>query len=427
VPIAIAKQGKTQQRSAMAGSDNEVVVVGGGAAGIAAARRLTDAGVPCILVEARDRLGGRAFTHRLAGHALDLGCGWLHSADHNAWTKIAKAQGRIIDETPPPWMRVCEQSDFPLEEQEAFRAAQNAFFERIDNTDNPDAPSSDFFEPGGRWNPMIAAVTTYIAGAEPDCVAAGDFSRYEDSSVNWRIVEGYGTAIAAHAQGVRTVLACPVTRIDRSGKTLRVETARGTLNAAQVIVTLPTSLLDDAEDLFSPALPEKTDAARGVPLGLADKLFIALDKPEEFEADSRIYGSHDTAATATYHMRPFGRPMIEAYFGDGNADALEKEGERGFFDFSADQLAAVLGNDFRKRLKPIGMHLWRADPLARGSYSYALPGHVSDRARLAAVVEDRIFFAGEACSPGCFTTAHGAYDTGVTAAEAVLAARRARA
>jgi monoamine oxidase len=409
----------------MAGDETEVVVIGGGAAGIAAARRLTDARVPCILVEARDRLGGRAFTQTVAGYPLDLGCGWLHSADQNAWTGIAQAQGRTIDRTPPPWMRVCKQSGFPVEDQKAFRAAQNAFFERIDKSDNPDAPSSDFLEAGNRWNPMIGAVTTYIAGAEPDRVAAGDFSRYEDSGENWRVVEGYGAVVAAHAQGVRTMLDCPVTRIDRGGRTLRVETAKGTVSAAQVIVTLPPSLLGEAEDLFSPALPEKTAAARGVPLGLADKLFIALDRPEEFEADSRIYGSHDTAATATYHIRPFGRPIIEAYFGGRNADALEKEGAGGFFDFSADQLAAVLGNDFRKRIKPIGMHLWRADPYARGAYSYALPGHVDDRAKLAAAVEDRIFFAGEACATGYFTTAHGAYNSGIAAADAVLAARRA--
>jgi monoamine oxidase len=408
----------------MTDSETEVVIVGAGAAGIAAARRLTDAGVPCILIEARSRLGGRAFTLNVDGYPLDYGCGWLHSADRNAWTGIAEAQGRAIDRTPPPWTRPIPQPGFSVEEQQAFRAAQAAFFERIDKSAAVDAPSSDFFEPGNRWNPMIAAVTTYIAGAEPDRVAAGDFSRYEDSGENWRVVEGYGAAVAAHAQGVRTMLDCAVTRIDRSGRMLRIETAKGTLAAARVIVTLPTSLLAQAEDFFSPALPEKTAAARSVPLGLADKLFIALERPEEFDVDSRIYGSKDQTATATYHIRPFGRPMIEAYFGGRNAEALEQEGARGFFAFSADQLAAVLGNDFRKRLKPIGMHLWNSDPHSRGSYSYAKPGHVNDRARLAAAVEERIFFAGEACSPGYFTTAHGAYDSGISAAEAVLAGRR---
>jgi monoamine oxidase len=78
-------------------------------------------------------------------------------------------------------------------------------------------------------------------------------------------------------------------------------------------------------------------------------------------------------------------------------------------------------------VKPIGEHRWGIDPFARGSYSYALPGHADDRARLAAPVEDRIFFAGEACSRDSYSTAHGAYETGVAAAENALKALAKRA
>src|ERR1043166_6844114 len=64
--------------------DIDVAVIGAGAAGVAAARRLTDAGVACVLIEARGRVGGRA--HTLPGEfALDLGCGWRHSADEKDW------------------------------------------------------------------------------------------------------------------------------------------------------------------------------------------------------------------------------------------------------------------------------------------------------------------------------------------------------
>ena len=89
----------------MAQDDTEVAVIGGGAAGVAAARRLHDAGIECLIVEARDRLGGRAWTIDHKGAALDLGCGWLHSAEHNPWVKIAETQGHTIDKTPPPWSR----------------------------------------------------------------------------------------------------------------------------------------------------------------------------------------------------------------------------------------------------------------------------------------------------------------------------------
>ena len=90
----------------MANGDYEVVVVGGGAAGVAAARRLHTAGVKCLIIEARPRLGGRAWTVAgPSGSALDLGCGWLHSADRNPWAVVAQEQNRTIDKTPPPWRR----------------------------------------------------------------------------------------------------------------------------------------------------------------------------------------------------------------------------------------------------------------------------------------------------------------------------------
>ena len=84
-------------------SDVDVVVVGGGAAGVAAARRLRQAGVDCLIVEARGRLGGRAFTiTNESGFALDLGCGWLHSADRNPWVKIAQDHARVVTPDPAP-------------------------------------------------------------------------------------------------------------------------------------------------------------------------------------------------------------------------------------------------------------------------------------------------------------------------------------
>jgi monoamine oxidase len=219
------------------------------------------------------------------------------------------------------------------------------------------------------------------------------------------------------------MLDCPVLRIDHAGRRLRIETAKGTTTADRVIVTLPTNVLAEMDDLFIPALPEKTQAAANLPLGLADKLFLSLEKAEEFERDSRLFGRTDRA-TATYHMRPFGRPMIECYFGGRNAWDLEAGGEKAFVDFALSELTGQLGNDFAKRLKPITIHPWGADPFARGSYSYALPGKVASRAVLAAPVDGRLFFAGEACSTHDFSTAHGGFITGVAAAEQVIALRQ---
>jgi monoamine oxidase len=409
----------------MSNSDTEVAIIGGGAAGIAAGRHLRAAGIDCLLVEARTRLGGRAYTIGASGFALDLGCGWLHSADRNPWTQVAEVQGRTIDRTPPPWNKPSLQTGFPLDEQREFRAALDRLYDgvQVAASKQPDVPVSAALEPGSRWNALLGSIGTYISGGELDHVSALDFDNYADTGVNWRVVEGYGTAIAAYAQPVPVVLDCPVHRIDHSGRRVRIETATGVITADRVIVTLPTNVLAETEDLFSPALPEKTQAAGDLPLGLADKLFLSLDNAEEFERDSRLFGRTDRA-TATYNLRPLGRPMIECYFGGRNAWDLEAGGEKAFVDFAIGELTGLLGNDFAKRVKPITMHPWGADPFARGSYSYALPGKAGSRPVLAAPVDERLFFAGEACSTHDFSTAHGGFITGVTAAEQVIAVRQ---
>jgi monoamine oxidase len=402
----------------------QVLVVGGGAAGIGAARRLSEASIDHAIVEARPRLGGRAWTVE-GEYPLDLGCGWLHSADSNVLTTIAEGQGRTIDRMPPPWTRPSAPIGFPLEEQMAFRQAMNAFFERLDSFgEAQDRPASELLEPGGRWNALIGAVATYINGAELSRTSAIDFARYEDTNINWRIAEGYGAAIVAHASGLRVLLDCPVSEIDHSARMLRVTTAKGVLSAEAVIVTVSTPLIAEGKIRFKPDLPNKREAASGLPLGLADKLYTSLEHADEFEKDSRLFGRTDTVATAAYHVRPFGRPVIEAYFGGDFASGLEREGPKAYFDFAAGELVSLLGSDFAVRIKPMAASQWRSDPYALGSYSCARPGHADDRRKLAEPVEERLFFAGEACSPNFFSTAHGAYVSGCEAADQAVAALR---
>jgi monoamine oxidase len=405
-------------------SDTEIVIIGGGAAGIAAARRIADARLDCLLVEARSRLGGRAWTIN-SEFPIDLGCGWLHSADRNPWREAAEVQGRSIDKTPPPWMRRSAPIGFPLSEQDAFLRARRQFHERLGSLpeDKPDVAAATFLEPRGRWNALINALSTYGSGAELDRVSARDLDRYCDSGVNWRVVEGYGTVIAAHGRGLPVMLGCPVRLIDRRGKRLRMETPNGAIAADAAIVTVPTPVLAEETIAFTPALPEKTEAALGLPLGLADKLFLSLSDAEEFDKESRLFGHTDRSRTGVYHFRPFGRPQIEAYFGGRLAAELEAAGDDAFVDFAVNELVSLLGSNFARRVRLLKLHRWGIDPFSRGSYSYALPGQAECRAALAAPVDDRLFFAGEACSRSDYSTAHGAYLTGVAAAEQVIAAR----
>lgn len=414
----------------MPSDDVEVVVIGGGAAGIAAARRLCAAQIACLLVEARPRLGGRAWTViDDQGFAIDLGCGWLHSADRNPWVAVAQEQGATIDKSVPPWQRRSLEIGFSRADQDDFQQAFRSFFDRVSEAAERerDVAASSLLEPDGRWNGLISALGTYISGGELECLSVKDFDRYEDSGVNWRVVSGLGSVIRDYAAGLPVALDCPVQRVDHSGKRLRIQTATGAIVADRAIIAVPSTILGDEQIVFTPALPKKIEAAAGLPLGLNDKLFISLDRAEEFGSDLRVFGHTDRAATAAYQFRTFGRPMIEAYFGGRLARELESEGDGAFFRFAVSELTHLFGNDFARRLKPIRIHLWGDDPFARGSYSFALPDCADGRAVLAEPVDKRLFFAGEACSAHDFSTAHGAWHTGVAAADGVIAARKSSA
>jgi monoamine oxidase len=410
----------------MASGDVEVAVIGGGAAGIAAARRLSDAGVRALIVEARSRLGGRAWTIQAGGYAIDLGCGWLHSAKRNPWTKIAEAQGRTIDRAPPPWARATAQPGLTADEADEMRAALWALHSRADALpdDEPDRSLADLLEPGGRWNALLDAISGYYSGAELARVSARDLGRYADDGVNWRVAEGYGATVVAHAAGVEVAFDSAVTGIDHGGRRLRIETTRGIVEADAAIVTLPSALIAADEKLFAPTLPDKTRAAAGLPLGHDDKLFLSLAEAEAFEPETRAFGDPRRVDTASYQFRPFGRPLIECYFGGDLAAELERGGDPAFFAFARAELVGLYGGDFARRVAPIAMHGWSRDPFARGAYSYARPGRADDRAALAAPVDGRLFFAGEACSREDLSTAHGAYLTGIAAAEGAIKALR---
>lgn len=402
----------------------DVAIIGAGAAGLGAAHALKDTGLSAIVLEARDRLGGRAWTVQASPEVtFDVGCGWLHSADKNSFVAIAKRLGFEINTDLPPWGDRAFGDAFPEAERKEFVRAIDEFYERIWEAaeQGEDAPASFYLEPGNRWNPMIDAISTYVNGCELDQVSLLDMEAYEDTYFNWRVRAGYGTLIAAYGAPCPVALNCNVTLIDHSGKRIRLETSRGTIEAEAVIVTVPTNLIADEAIRFSPALPVKVDAARGLPLGVDDKVTLALDGAEAFPVEGNLRGATMRTEMGTYHIRPFGQPCIDGFFGGRFARELEDAGDGAFAAQSIDEIAAFLGNDIRRKLRPLRESRWALDPFARGSYSHALPGHAGDRAVLAAPVDGRLFFAGEATSPNFFSTAHGARDSGERAAKEALA------
>ncbi|UFZ02047.1 FAD-dependent oxidoreductase [Bradyrhizobium ontarionense] len=404
-------------------SSIDIAIIGAGAAGLGAAHALQDKGVSFIVLEARDRIGGRAHTIMASPDVtFDLGCGWLHSADRNSFVAIAEQLSFAIDKSRPPWRDQAYDAAFPKPEREDFIRALDAFFTRTAKAaeSGRDAPASDYLEPGNRWNGMIDAICSYLNGCELDQMSLLDFEAYEDTELNWRVRSGYGTLVAAYGAGLPVALNCSVTLIDHSDKRIRIMTSQGTLTADKVIVTVPTNLIADEAIRFVPALPGKLEAAAGLPLGLDNKVTLGLDGWEHLPKDSGMRGRSSSARVGSFQLRPFGQPCIEGFYGGSFAREIEAAGDGALAAQAIDDVVALLGSDIRKSLKPLAESRWGADPFARGAYSHALPGHADKRAVLAAPVDDRLFFAGEATPLDFFSTAHGARDSGERAAREAL-------
>lgn len=399
----------------------DVVVVGAGVAGISAGRRLAKAGARFVVLEAQDRIGGRARTITHNGLPLDLGCEWLHSADRNVLVAIAEAAGFHVDRSESPWQKQSNEHGMSHAEQSDFRKTFQAFEKRIDELaeKSPACPASAYLEPGSRWNVLLNAVFSYISGASLDEIDAADYARYEDTGCNWRVAEGYGALIGALGAGLPVQPNTMVRTIDHSGSVVRIETSQGVIETRAVIMTLPTSQFATLQ--FMPDLPHKRAAAASLPLGAAEKVHFALAKAEEFPVDGHLFARTDTPDTGSYHLRPLGRPLIEVYFGGSLARGLAQAGEEAMVDFAKQELVGLLGASFPSRLTTLATTSWATDPLFLGSYSYAKPGCADERAVLAAAHDNRVFFAGEACSRTRYSTAHGAYETGYDAAEQAIA------
>ena len=343
----------------------DVAIIGAGAAGLAAARTLEGANLSSIVLEARDRIGGRAHTMIVGDNIpFDLGCGWLHSADQNPFVAIAEQLGFAVDRAMPPWRQRSYKEIFPQADRDEFFAALDAFFTRTEAAAKAaqDSVASDYLEPGNRWNPMIDAISTYINGCELDQVSVQDFENYEDTEINWRLPRGYGALVAAYGAPCNVALNCNVTLIDHSGPRIRIETSRGTLTADKVIVCVPTDLVAAEAIRFSPALPDKVDAATNLPLGADDKVMLALDSDHDLPKDGNLRAPTMRTAMGTYHLRPFGQPCIEGFFGGRYARELENAGDGAMAAAAIDEIVSLLGNDFRGKLTPLGESHWSRDP-----------------------------------------------------------------
>ena len=398
--------------------DVDVAIVGGGAAGIAAGRHLSALGRSVLIVEALPRIGGRAHTVQLGGMPIDFGCGWLHSAERNPLVPLAEACGLAIDRSEAAWGEQLDNLHFPAAAQDEAWQAYRRFVDTLADNPPPSDRASDALAIGDRWRPFVDGLSSFINGVETDCLSARDFTAYDSaaSENNWRLPSGYGAFIASLGEVLPTMLDTRVTAIREEGG-VALDTSRGPIRAAAAIVTVSTSVLASGAIRFGARADDHLHAAAGLPLGLADKLFLRMADPEAVPPESHLLGRFDRAATGSYYLRPFGRPIVECFLGGAEARKLERQGD--VAAFAIDELRSLLGADFVRGLTPIAATAWGREPTILGSYSHALPGRADARAVLARPVSERLVFAGEACSSHDFSTVHGAWESGIAAAQAV--------
>ena len=402
----------------------DVVVVGAGAAGLVAGRELMRAGLAVRVVEARHRVGGRAWTDRETfGAPIDRGCAWLHAADHNPWTDYARQHGFTVIERSPDWQqwigreRVSAELRIRLDADwdravEAMAAAARA---------GRDVAASAVLPADLEFRPLFDAIMSWSMGVDPPNLSTVDFTNSEDSDVNWSVTEGLGTVVASAARDLDVVLDCPVTAIDWSGLRVRVATTRGTLETRAAIVTVPTTLLARGEPAFTPALPvEYGEAFAALPLGIANKVFLELE-PGALPLDGTVnfVARADAARTVSLTVRPAGHELLLAYCGGDYARDLEAQGA--LEAAARDEVVKIFGTQLGSQIRRSTATGWVGDRWARGSYSAARPGFAHCRKVLARPVGERVFFAGDACTVDTFGAIHGAWASGVSAAQHLIA------
>ena len=407
-------------------ADIDVVIVGGGAAGIGAARRLAASGSSALLIEATSRLGGRAWTHEVSGLPLDMGCGWLHSADRNSWTRIAEASGFAIDRREPAWGKQYGDLGFTPAEQAAARKAFAAWLRRMDTAPPVSDCAADALEPDGLWNAYLQALSGFISGARLERMSAADYMAYDRAATgeNWRAPAGYGSLIASSFPAKAALrLATPAEQIELDRDGVAITTPVGTVRARSAILTVSTAVLAGDAIKLPAALDPWRRAAELLPLGRDEKLFLEIiGDGGVFAPETQVLGDPRDARTGAYYIRPLERPVIECFVGGEGARVVEEEGPVAGFTYAIDQIAALFGSGVRGKLRPLVASSWCRMTHIGGAYSYAVPGQAAARDALARPFEQRLFFAGEATNTRDFSTAHGAHDSGVRAAEEAIAA-----
>lgn len=412
-------------------NDTDVVVVGAGAAGLAAARRLTAAGKSVLVLEAADRIGGRAFTEsNTFGLPYDHGCSWLNDAPNNPLIPYAK------------------QNNFTLMDHSN---AGEAYYvgDRLANSNERIARNRGWgsveaaLAKAGRKGRDISASSAIVRGngdtgnaetwigpmdhgVDFDSLSTADYWNSAEANPSFLVHEGLGSVVASLGSGLRIRLNTAVTGVDWGGTGVRVETTEGAINAKACVITVSTGVLNAGSIRFTPSLPvRKQEAIAQVPMGLLVKIGLQFDDSRFSFAPNHWLSykvTDDLPAPACYFLTwPFGFNYSIGFVGGSFGWELSKAGEAAAIDFALGEFTRMAGSDARKRFVRGTMSGWAENPLTLGAYAAAKPGFFDSREILSQPVGDRVFFAGEAMGGDHIALCSGAFKSGQQAANDILA------
>ncbi|MCA9835458.1 MAG: FAD-dependent oxidoreductase [Trueperaceae bacterium] len=412
------------------------LVLGAGMAGLSAAKTLKDAGEDVIVLEAKDRIGGRTFTNRtFADHPVEFGAEFIHGDKVALWSIVnelglktlhwQKTLDSLVHMEEGNWLSMSEARSRHPE----FDITRSWLLPDVDPLPNEDWQS--YLSRIGFDEKQLRYVRRSFANAcgegmrflSASAVIRGLRSTLEQNGDgDYRILSGYDAIVNHLAQGLEIYLNDPILSVDWSGSGVSVQSLDGEkYEADSAIIALPLGVLLADGIKFQPGLPRhKQNALRGLRMGPVIKLVYKLTMPLAAKEVMAIYASSNPPM---WWSPSFGHNTNENVWtafvsGDWAMDLLVK-GEEGALESALSSLKKELG---LPELEASESHLqnWPDDPYTRGGYSFVLPGHHGAREKLAEPTPP-LFWAGEACAQEHqAATVHGALETGLRAAHEVL-------
>lgn len=425
----------------LAAGKAKVIVIGAGVSGLAAARHLADAGCEVVILEARDRLGGRLHTDRSLSTPVEMGANWIHGTEKNPISALATAVGaKTFVTDSDDKMKVFRPGgkSVPDDELDAAEARYQRVLDRIDDGIEEDADISlrtaiEARDPAVFRDPLLGWVLTNETegdqGAPADAISAYWFD--EDGTFNGPeavLPGGYDAILAPLAKGLDIRLEAPVTRISRTAEGVVVESAAGRLQADHVVCSLPLGVLKAGTVAFDPPLPAAhAEAIRRMGIGTMTKASVEFAEgfwarePHYFGYVATTRGRWPTILNHTAITR---RNVLTAI---ATGPYAELAGAMTPEALKADLLAALADLFGRKLPEPTGFVVsnWSRDAFAGGAYSVIAHGSTpADFATLAKGIDNRLFLTGEHTDFTYHATVHGAYLSGLRTAKAIVALAR---